>query len=196
MKSKNILILSIISSSLVILYQLFQWSIVEMISVFLAPFLWLAVFGFFLLVTVTAVITLFTKKVWKPFIIQMVTILILFFFPFNQVILDMDFKMNKLEREKVVCMVNNGNLSSNVTHNSSLRKLPEEYERLSKGGGEIVVKNFGDDTYILFFTFRGVLDNFSGFVYSPNDNPPVQGEIANFKEVERLDENWFFVSSY
>jgi hypothetical protein len=107
----------------------------------------------------------------------------------------LDFKLNKKAREEVVQMIRNSSLKPNVPHSSSLIQLPEKYHRLSKGGGEIVIEKNGN--LILFFTYRGILDNFSGFVYSPNDKKPSQRDFdGDFKQVEKLDKNWYFVGSY
>ena len=134
--------------------------------------IWLILYGFFIVITVRAVIHLFKNKNWKPITIQILTILLLFFFPFTEIVLDIDFKMNKSEREKVTEMVENGTLKSNVSYNSSLITSPKKYQYISEGGGEIEVEKTDKGYYILFFTYRGILDNFSGFVYSPNDQKP------------------------
>jgi hypothetical protein len=109
----------------------------------------------------------------------------------------MDFKMNKSEREEVIKMVENGSLKPNVSHDSLLIHLPKEYEHLSKGGGEIIVEKTGGSYTIFFFTYRGILDNFSGFVYSPNDKRPSKNDFGgDFKEIKRYCENWYWVGSY
>lgn len=60
----------------------------------------------------------------------------IFYFHYSsQVMLDVDFKMNKLEREEVVEMVESGTLKPNVPNSPSTIHLPEKYEQLSKGGG-------------------------------------------------------------
>lgn len=157
----------------------------------------LFVFGFFIFITVLAIITLFKNKDWKPIVIQVITILLLLIVPFNQIILDIDFKINKSEREQVVKMVENGELKPNISHDSSLIQLPKKYEHLSSGGGEIVVEKSGDGFNILFFTYRGLLDNFSGFVYTPNDQKPFKTAFdGDFKEIDKMEKNWYFVGSY
>ena len=83
--------------------------------------------------------------------------------------LDLDFKMHKTDREEVVSMVKGGKLKYNVPDSPSLIQLPKPYDHLSKGGGEVIAVKTGDSFTILFFTYRGMLDNFSGFVYTPND---------------------------
>ncbi|WP_078410506.1 hypothetical protein [Priestia abyssalis] len=197
MQHNQLFFLALVSSILVVLYKFFEWQIVEILTPFLMPLLWLLVFGFFFVITIRTVITLLKNKNWKPFVIQLVTILLWLFFPFTQVLLDIDFKMNKSEREEVVSKVENGTFKPNVSYNSSLIHLPEEYDQLSKGGGEIVVEKNGDSSSILFFTFRGILDGFSGFVYSPTDQRPSRNDFdGDFKEIEKLDEHWYWVASY
>ena len=197
MQYRKSLILSIVSSVLVILYEFFQWSIVDIVTEFLIGPIWLIVFGFFIVITVRDVIYLFKNKDWKPVSIQVLTTLLLFFFPFTEIVLDIDFKINKSEREKVTELVENGTLKPNVSYNSTLIHLPKKYEHLSKGGGEIEVEKTDKGYYILFFTYRGILDNFSGFVYSPNDQKPSKRTFdGDFKQIEKLKENWYWVGSY
>ncbi|WP_027409134.1 hypothetical protein [Anoxybacteroides tepidamans] len=190
-------ILSCISSLLVLFYELFQWAIIDVVTPFFTPFLWLLVFGFFFITMVRTVIHLFKNKDWKPAAIHAVTILLLIFFPFTKITLNLDFRMNQQEREQVAKMVEKGELRPNVSGDATLIRLPKQYKQLSKGGGEIVIERKNGKCMVLFFTFRGVLDGFSGFVYSPDDQPPAKHDFAgDFKEIKRMDRNWYWVASY
>ena len=193
---KMIFWLAITSSSFIISLQFFQWKIIEIITPFLMPFVWLLAYGFFLGVFIVTIIWLIMQKDWKPFGVLLITIILLFLIPFNQIEIDRDFKVNKSERDEVISKIQDGSFKPNVSYNSSLIHLPHEYEHLSKGGGDIVIEKQSENTSILFFTFRGVLDSFSGFVYSPNDQKPQLGSFGgDFKEIVKIDENWYFVSS-
>lgn len=197
MKGSKLLQLSIISSVIAILFMFFQWKIIDLITEFLILPILLLVFGFFIYVTVRAIITLFKNKDWKPIVIQVITILILFFVPFNQIILHIDFKMNKAGRERVAKMVESGVLKPNVSYNTSLIHLPKKYEHLSSGGGDIVVEKSSNGYNILFFTFRGIMDNFSGFEYTPNDQKPSKKAFdSESKDIEKMDKDWYFLGSY
>jgi hypothetical protein len=197
LKENRLFFLSLASSILVILVMFFQWNLVEIITEFLMLPIWLVVFGFFIFITVKTIINLFKKKDWKPFVIQLLTILLWWFFPFTQVMLDLDFKMNKSEREEVVQLVETGALKPNVPNSPSTIHLPEKYEQLSKGGGEIFIEKKDNQYSILFLTHRGVLDGFSGFVYSPEDKKPNHNDFdGDIKEIDKLDKNWYFVVSY
>jgi hypothetical protein len=197
MKRNKLLYLSIFSSVLVLLYMFFQWELIDLITEFLIVPVLLIVFGVFTIITVLAIIALFKNKNQKPIVIQAITILLLFIVPFNQIILDIDFKLNKSDRERVAKMVETGELKPNVSYNTTLIHLPKKYQHLSSGGGDIVVEKSGDRYTILFFTYRGILDNFSGFVYTPNDQRPTKKTFdGDFKEINRMETNWYFVGSY
>jgi energy-coupling factor transporter transmembrane protein EcfT len=191
MKADKLLKLSIISSIIVILYMFFVWNIIDIITPFLIGPVWLAVFGFFIWVTVYAIKDLIKNKNWKPIPIQMITVLLVFFFPFTDVILDINFKIKKDEREEIIKMVETETLKSSA----GLTKLPDKYKNISDGG-EIVIERNDNDNLILFFTYRGMLDNFSGYVYSPNDQKPVQNDFdGEIKQIEKIENNWYFVGS-
>ncbi|MFF2445412.1 hypothetical protein [Priestia megaterium] len=197
MKRSPLLFLSLISSLLVILVSLFQWDLVDMITEFLMLPVWLFVYVFFIIITVCTLIQLFKNRKWQPFVIQLITIGLWFFFPFDQVNLNLNFKIHQDKREEVTAKVENGVINPNVSDNPSLIQLPKEYTQLSKGGGDIAVETKGKAKSILFFTYRGMLDNFSGFVYDPNDNKPLKTDFdGDFKQIEKVHKNWYYVSSY
>lgn len=55
-----------------------------------------------------------------------------------------------------------------------------------KAGGDIAVETKGKAKLILFFTYRGMLDNFSGFVYNLNDNKPSKSDFnGDFKQIKK-----------
>jgi hypothetical protein len=196
-KHSRLLLLSLISSLLVILVSLFQWDLVDIITEFLMLPIWLFVYAFFIIMTIWTLIHLFKKRKWQPFVIQLITISLWFLFPFNQVNLDLNFKIHQDKREEVATKIENGVIKPNVPNSPSLIQLPKEYTQLSKGGGDIVVETKGKAKSILFFTYRGMIDNFSGFVYNPNDNKPSKSDFnGDFKQIKKVHKNWYYVSSY
>ncbi len=174
----------------------FQWQLVHILTPFLMPFLWLAVAGFFLVTVIFSIMAIFKKQSWKPVLIQALILIFIIFFPINKVILNLDFENHRADRETVVKKVKEGVLTSNVSYNDSLIHLPKEYGKLSKGGGDILVEKKNDEYKVLFFTLRGILDSFSGFVYSSSGEKPRSGDFGgDFIEVKQLAEHWYFVSS-
>jgi len=196
-KRNRLLLLSLISSLLVILVSLFQWDLIDIITEFLMLPIWLFVYAFFIIMTIWTLIHLLKNRKWQPFVIQLITILLWFFFPFNQINLDLNFRSHQDKREEVATKIENGVIKPNVPNSPSLIQLPKEYTQLSKGGGDIVVETKGKAKSILFFTYRGMIDNFSGFVYNPNDNKPSKSDFnGDFKQIKKVHKNWYYVSSY
>ncbi|MED3854687.1 hypothetical protein P4607_25480 [Priestia megaterium] len=204
MKRNRLLLLSLISSLLVILVSLFQWDLIDIITEFLMLPIWLFVYAFFIIMTIWTLIHLLKNRKWQPFVIQLITISLWFLFPFNQINLDLNFRIHQDKREEVATKIENGVIKPNVPNSPSLIQLPKEYTQLSKeytqlskGGGDIVVETKGKAKSILFFTYRGMIDNFSGFVYNPNDNKPSKSDFnGDFKQIKKVHKNWYYVSSY
>lgn len=192
----KLLILSFISSLLVILVRLFQWDLVDAITEFLMLPVWLVVYVFFIIVTVCTLINLFKNKKWQPLAIQLITIALWIYFPFNQVNLDLNFKMHQNKREEIAAKIENRIIKPNVPDSPSLIQLPKEYKGLSKGGGEVVLETKGKAKSILFFTYRGMPDGFSGFVYNSSNDRPLKSDFdGDIKVIERVHKNWYYVSS-
>ena len=105
--------------------------------------------------------------------------------------------INKEQRERVVAKVLNGELQPNVKYNASLINLNAGYSGLSRGGNDIVVEDHEGLTYVFFFTFRGVLDNYSGYLYVPKGgSPEMYGDLdeSEFTQIKHIESNWYLVS--
>ena len=72
------------------------------------------------------------------------------------------------EREEVVRLMESGQLDLGGERSGSVT-LPEKYARLSRGG-RVLFHITEDGIHVFFFTFVGVLDNFSGFAYLAKDS--------------------------
>lgn len=76
-------------------------------------------------------------------------------------------------------------------------ELPPEYRHLSQGGGEILVDTSDGVTSVFFYTFREILDNFSGYMYGSNDTPPIQDFMGgDWAETTRKEPYWYFCASF
>jgi hypothetical protein len=144
------------------------WSLIDVATPFAVPILRLPVLVVTFVAVVAAVILPFRR--WKPCL---------------------------ADREEVVGLIASGKLRPNVRHNSSLIALPSEFAAVSLGGVEVVVERNGDQLKVLFFTFRGVLDSFAGFVYTSDNSAPTDGDFAGrFAINRRLEERWHYVSAH
>lgn len=130
-----------------------------------------------------------------PILINIVVIVLIFIIPFTSITVNLDYRFNKSEREEVIKLVLDGSLKPNISYNAALIHLPDKYEKLSKGGGEIIVEGSGQDIQILFFTYRGVVDNFAGFIYTANGSRPDEMLFGDLIQVKKFDKNWYWVSA-
>lgn len=193
---------SLVIGSCLILVNLFSWSLVDLLSIFIEPVLKFLIWCLFVLTFVLSFIYIIFNlkqhkaKVLLPFLINIITILIVFYVPFTEVWLYLDFHTNLSERQQVILLVESGELKPNVVNNDSLIALPEEYQNTTKGRGDILVQKKGNKKMILFFTFRGISENFSGFVYSPDNQKPSSGDFSgDFKQIQKIKDRWFWVAS-
>lgn len=193
---------SILSSVLLLLINIFKWSLVDIFTVFLFPFIQLGAGIIFLIISILSIIYLgfkFHKLKYKaiiPLAINIITLIIVFTVPFTSIMLYLDFKFNMDERKEVVEMVKSRELEPNVLNNDSLIRLPERYEHLSKGGGEIIVERDKGKLKIFFYTYRGILDNFSGFAYISDDSKLSSKDFyGDFKEIKKKSDHWYWGAS-
>lgn len=185
------------------LMSFFYWSLIDVITPFGAPLLWLAALALALAAFVIAVILPFRR--WRtrrltsllPLVFLVACVVITHFVDFTALWLATNFRLRHTDREQVVRRVVSGELRPNVAHNAALIALPGELAPASLGGGEVVVQRDGDKLKILFFTFRGVLDSFAGFVFTSDGSAPKDGDFAGQFFVNRkVGDGWYYVSAH
>lgn len=154
------------------------------------------IFVLFAIVAVIALIVMFKKKNWLPILIQTVTI-VLGLLVLPKAFLYTNFYIHKSERQSVVKLVEDGQLTPIVLSNPSEIKLPQKYGRLSTGGA-ISIEQSGNGKYaVLFYRYDGMLGNFTGYVYSPSAESPASGSFGGkIFGAKELSAHWYYVSSH
>ena len=198
-------ILSLCALLALLLVNLFRWTSVEYLTPFLEPLLEIGVGVFFLVSLVWSAVHLIRKRrdgitdAFTPLAVNVATVLIVMLVPFTELTTNFDFRVHLSARTSVVNDVLAGKYEDRIRNaggRGDLISLPPRLSDLSSSGGEILRFRRQNDTLILFFDYRGILDSFSGFVYSTDDFPPQSGDFGSkFFAVERLRVHWFWVSS-
>lgn len=193
-KSSSLLGPSIIFSIILLGFNVFFWDIGDAIGFAILLFsvpVWVS----FLTILLASLIQPLRKRESRgflPFGINCAAFLVVLVVPFTRWKLDLDFAWKFQERSAVINKVKSGELRSGE---GIIIRLPERYQSSSKGGS-IMVEQQGNATLVFFFTFRGVLDNFSGFIYVSDDDASrihqFQGGRATV--FRKLRENWYFAS--
>ncbi|HKT24313.1 MAG TPA: hypothetical protein VJR04_06900 [Terriglobales bacterium] len=191
------LTVALCASGVVLFVSAYRWTLVEYLTPFLEPLFEGVVVAFFFVALIWSLVHLikhlkneFTAAM-LPLLVCLATAAIAVFVPFTALTTDLDFRFHFAARTAVVKDVLGGKYGS-----GDLITLPPRLSYLSSDDGEIVRFQDQDRVLILFFSFRGILNSFSGFVYSSNDTAPRSSDFGgNFVEVSRLRKNWFWVAS-
>ena len=187
------------SALLLLMSLVFQWNIIDALTPFLGgPLLGLA----WLLVMISSVFaSAYAYRprskgayAFAPLMVSTGTLLVAFFVPFTQLWLYGNFNLNKSARQQVVENVKSGTFKPNVAHNAKLIALPKG-SGVSMGGDVIIVEGPSSNPYVFFFTFRGILDNYSGFLWVPDGGRPEDFGDADEPgtEIESFGGNWYFI---
>jgi hypothetical protein len=140
-----------------------------------------------------------TKQASAPLGINVCVLILVLAVPFTKITTKLDFRMNHAKRMQVVSAVLNGDMDKYVTQKGGrgdLIHLPKEFGGLSKGGDDIMVFKRDGHVLVFFFTYRGILDNFSGFIYSNDNAKPENDDFGGeFIELEQIEPNWYWAAS-
>lgn len=137
------------------------------------------------------------KKDWQkllPLGIYVVSFLLFVFVPWTGIWLDLNYKLHERQRQDIVETVLSGELKPNVSYNNVVVELPDDLRSSSKTG-RLFVRTDGATTEILFFTFAGILDNYSGFIYTTSSSTPTLLIDDDVFDVQKIEEHWYWISS-
>jgi hypothetical protein len=196
---------AVYASVAAILLVFFRWKLVEFLTPFLQPFLETAVALIFLTSVVCSIAHLVRRRKEfpissYPLLVNLVAFLIVWFVPLGWIATRADFRLHYSQRMAVVADVLAGKYDvqgePRTTTRGDMIALPSQLSGLSAGGGMIMRRQTPQRTLIFFFDFCGVLDSFSGFVYSSDDSPPQDADFnSSFFQIVRLQKNWYWASS-
>ena len=156
----------------------------------------------FLATTAWAVVHFIRKRnAWRvssvPILVCAITLVVVLCVPFTQLWLKYKFLSQQGARDQVVQQILRGTLQPNVAHNRSLVSMGPNAPYVSLGGNEVIVEHHDGRTYVFFFTFRGILDNYAGFLYVPDGGDPAAfSDLSETlsTEVVKMADNWFYAS--
>jgi len=195
-KRSKMAVFSIAIATLLIAITAFQWNIVEAITPFLALPLIAAVW---LVVAISTLLSIIHAIRYRregrsaaiPLAICLGAIVAAIFVPFTEIWLRVNFYTKQSAREEIVAQVKNGELLPNVPHSSKLISVPG---RGVSNGDRVIVEGDRSNPYVFFFTFRGILDNYSGFLWVPNGADPAGFGDAKDPgaEISHFGGNWYF----
>jgi hypothetical protein len=186
-------------SAAVLLFNLLHWLFRgDSLEIVLGLFCGVA----FVVVTVSALLSFFLRlKSWRlsgiPLLICVGTTLILGFAPLGNLGDKLNFFVNRATRNALVAQVEAGTLRTPSNPRSIVLSLGKDVPPVSEGGNEIIVEEHQGKKYVFFFTYRGLLGYYAGFLYVPTGGSPTRySDLARdtTTRIERLDTHWFYVA--
>lgn len=197
---KALLWFACVSSVLMLVLVIFRIELAHLLSVFILPYVALVVVVAFLGSTVVSTVYVCRRRRFRsirsyiPLAVHMLTVVILLKVPFDDIKIDLDYRLNRARRMEVVRMIESGELTEADPERPGLISLPRGYRGTSKGGGDVLVERTDDATYVLFFFYRGILGHFSGVMYRSDDSEPEEGDFGGeYVQILRNEENWYWV---
>lgn len=74
--------------------------------------------------------------------------------------------------------------------------LPKKYAGLSRGGGEVHIIGEKKNKVVMFYSFLGILDNFSVYAYAPTSGKYMTlSHYTDWVQIVPLREGWYFCAS-
>jgi hypothetical protein len=114
-----------------------------------------------------------------------------FYFNYTITSIDIDTSLKQSEREASIPHIIEA-FSSDPRRNSEaelLVDLPQSKYFLSDGGGQVIVRGDNKRTTVMFYIWRGILNNSSGFVIYTSDGSEPQAPLMH--GARRIKEHWF-----
>lgn len=178
----------------------FQWSLYHALAFLMWYVLKAAILCFFA-ATFWAVFVLvkFRAHGWhaaQPLMVCIVTATLALTVPWTDLWLDVNIWRYREARQAVVREVTAGSLQPSERDRPSIISLGRRFPGVSEGGNEVVVETHENARYVLFYTFRGILDNYSGVLYVPPGGDPRRFSDLDepTAQIRPLKANWYFVT--
>lgn len=195
---RNSWVLAGFSSAFLLGTSALQWVICDRYSVF-AMVLLVPVVAFMVLTSIIVSLYALVRRAredrWRaamPLSITVIAVVLANTVPWTAIYLDYLWWRNERSYAEVVILVQSGQLKT--AKDSSLVQLPKRFAGLSSDG-QIRVEGTGVKARVFFYTFRGILDHASGYLFVPDDVMPKSGADDEYREVVQKKPHWYFVAS-
>jgi len=178
------------------------WTLTDLITILLAMFLptvaWLSLAGIALWALVFAVRHPHQgRKPWVPLAICVGAAAVGALFPFTDLWLSVNYHLHRSGRMRVITALEEGQLPTPRTSDSTVVVHLPWATGTSNGGGDILVERESDRLVVLFFTYRGILSHYSGYVYTSDDPPALSRAFGErVRQSTKVEPHWFFAAFY
>lgn len=130
-------------------------------------------------------------KSFLPLILCVTLIFLLIDRPLSPLFQKIEFSFKLDKREDVARQIINDKIKPS-NDRGDLFLVPKKYNKFFLSDGNEVMKI---DDKLFFFTVRGILDNFAGYVFSPSGVEPTNEDVqATIIKIQKMNNNWYYIS--
>lgn len=182
-----------------VLTRFFNFVLLEWLTIYVIPLVWLALLGLGLIGLVWAIIFWARSPRsgqspgWQrsiPLLLLLGMFGLAIAIPFENLWLTFNFHRYREARQQVVDLM----ATQQIASNPGIMELPESYRATTLGDGEVEVFYANDSRYVLFFTLR-LFEGAAGFIYSENGTPLPAEIVSGYEILEQYEmgDRWYFV---
>ena len=132
-------------------------------------------------------------KSYLPIVISIITVLIIFVFPFRKAKVNLELQLFDKARMHVIEMVKNDEVIPDRIGNA---ELPFGFRHISSDGNIFIYQN-DEEQVISFWVFRGMLSGSVQLIYSSKDENLIYDneEGHSIVSIEELKDHWYLVET-
>ena len=132
-------------------------------------------------------------KSYLPIVISIITVLIIFVFPFRKAKVNLELQLFDKARMHVIEMVKNDEIIPDRIGNA---ELPFGFRHISSDGNIFIYQN-DEEQVISFWVFRGMLSGSVQLIYSSKDENLIYDneEGHSIESIEELKDHWYLVET-
>lgn len=132
-------------------------------------------------------------KSYLPIVISIITVLIIFVFPFRKAKVNLELQLFDKARMHVIEMVKNDEIIPDRIGNA---ELPFGFRHISSDGNIFIYQN-DEEQVISFWVFRGMLSGSVQLIYSSKDENLIYDneEGHSIESIEELEDHWYLVET-
>ena len=132
-------------------------------------------------------------KSYLPIVISIITVLIIFVFPFRKAKVNLELQLFDKARMHVIEMVKNDEIIPDRIGNA---ELPFGFRHISSDGNIFIYQN-DEEQLISFWVFRGMLSGSVQLIYSSKDENLIYDneEGHSIESIKELKDHWYLVET-
>lgn len=173
---------------------IFNWYTYD-ISIILFILLFVIFHGLFIIIIINCIKKISVNKTisFISIFIMLLTIILHFNFPFEEIKLNVEWNKYDELRYEVINLVKEDKLEFDL--DTKIAILPNNYKKISQTGEILIYENSSENQMIGFFINRGMLSGSKILIYSTGGSELIEDNEKYIKNIKKIRDNWYYVET-